>query len=492
MRLGGKVALNAAALGGARLGAAVLGLVGVGITTSYLGVKGYGALVVALAFVTVIGTLNDLGIGTIVAREIAKRPDETRRLVNAGFSLVLALSLVGAAAGVGLMFLVYPGGGRDLERQAIVLLLLLPLPLAAAGAASSTYFISQQRAYMGALASVAGSVLSLALLVGAVALDTGFTGVAVAYAAQAAGFGVVMVVAARRLKMRPGLDLRLSLQLLRWAVPLGAALLVASLYARIDLVLLSLLGSATDAGLYGLAYRFVDALLLLPTYVMITLLPEFSRLHARRERVGEIVQKAFDVMLVGIVPVVVVFVAFSTEIAELLGGGEFTDAGPVLAVLMLAVGLGFMAAVFLEPIIAVGHQKWVMWSSLGVLAVNVAANVALIPAYGAMGCAVAFLATEALTLLLLGSLYGRLAPLPRPRRGWRVLAAAVVMVAVAAVKWTALGDAMGQTGGLLVLAPLATVAYIGALYAVGGVPPSVQETLVRPLVGRLRRSSRDA
>jgi O-antigen/teichoic acid export membrane protein len=485
LTLGRKIALNAAALGVARIANAVMGVVAVGITTRYLGLDAYGALVAALAFVGLVAVLNDIGVGTIVAREIAKRPEERDHLVGAGLTVVLALSVVGTAVAIGLMYLLYPGADKAMQREGILLLLLLPLPLVAQGAAAGAFFVSQQRAYIGAIASLGGSVLNLVLLVGVVALDWGFKGVAVAYAAQAVGFSLVMLVFARKLRLRPSRDRALSMQVFRWAVPLGAALLVGSLYNRIDVLLLSLLGSNRDVALYGLSYRFVDTLLILPAYVTITLLPEFSRLQEQRDRVAALVQKAFDVMLVGIVPLLVVFVLFAPEVSEVLGGPSFADAGPVLQVLMVGLAAGFLSAVFVEPIVALGHQRWMLYQALALLTTNVVANVILIPPFGAMGAAVAFMASQLLALVLTAGLYARLAQLPRLSAAPRILAAGAAMALVVCLKYTPIGDALGAVGELLAIGSVAGVTYVAALYLFRGVPRELHETLVQPLLRRV-------
>ena len=57
-------------------------MVSVGITTRYLGLQAYGSLTAATAFVVLLAPLLDIGMSTIGARELAKRPAETERLLG--------------------------------------------------------------------------------------------------------------------------------------------------------------------------------------------------------------------------------------------------------------------------------------------------------------------------------------------------------------------------------------------------------------------------
>ena len=114
MRLGQKVVLNASALGAGRLATAAIGVVSIGICTRYLGLEGYGQLATALAFMGIVLALTDLGIWTIGIRELARRPDQTDRLLGALLTVGFVIAFMGSAAAVGTAFLLYGGSDDDL------------------------------------------------------------------------------------------------------------------------------------------------------------------------------------------------------------------------------------------------------------------------------------------------------------------------------------------------------------------------------------------
>ncbi|MGI9094348.1 MAG: oligosaccharide flippase family protein, partial [Thermoleophilaceae bacterium] len=385
MSLARKVTLNASALGAGRVAAAGLGIVSVAISTRYLGVEAYGALAVALAFSTLLNVVADGGIWTIAARELAKRPEDTQRIFATILTMGLGLSGLAMAIALAVAFLVFGGGDDALTRKGI-LLLLLTVPLAAPAGAVNAYFIAVQRAWIGAIGVVTSSVVQLIALVVATSLDAGFTGVVGAYVAAAVAQALVIIPLARgRVSLRPAWELALGRQLLGWALPLSGATLVYSLYWRIDILLLSLLASERQVGLYGLSYRVVDALVLLPQFVMVTLLPEFARLADHREHLRQVAQKAFTIMQIGALALVTIFVGFAREIVTVVGGPGFGDAALVLEILVVGVGLTYVGNVLAQVLLAINRQGQLFALALALLPANVLLNVALLPLWGARG-----------------------------------------------------------------------------------------------------------
>ncbi len=486
MSLARKIAVNASALAAGRAIATVLGIVSVGLATRYLGVDGFGALATALAFSSLLTMATDAGIWTIAAREISKRPEDSGRIFATTLTLGFGLSLLAAVAGLLVAFLVYSGESNALTREGI-LILLLTVPLSAPYGAVNAYFISQQKAWVGSTALVTSSVVQVLGVTLATGLDWGFTGVAAAYVAGAFSQGaLILSLAAGRISLRPSWDPAMAGQLLRFTLPLSGATIVHSLYWRIDLILLSVLASDRQTGLYGLAYRVVDALAVLPQYVLITLLPEFSRLASSRERLHEVAEKAATVMYVAAMAILCIFVGFAGEIVEVVGGPAFDDAEPILQVLVVGVALTYTSAVLAQVVVAVNAQVRLLRLTVTLLPVNIALNLALIPLWGALGAAVAFVLSEVLHLALLARIYRDYSRLPYPRHLLQVIAAAALVGAIASVKFLPFADDAAPILVLLVGVPMAMVAYASALYALNAMPREVHTHLVSPIWDRLR------
>jgi O-antigen/teichoic acid export membrane protein len=221
--------------------------------------------------------------------------------------------------------------------------------------------------------------------------------------------------------------------------------------------------------------------LVLPFYVLVTLAPEYARLTDNRERLDQVVQKAFTVMQVSAAPILVLFVIFADEITQVAGGSAFSDATPVLQILMLGVAVSYLSAIFGQVLISVNRQKWTLLATLIAVGTNLVLSLALIPVWSARGAAVAFTASETVALACGVTFYGRFGTVPRPYRAPQVLLAVCVMASVAALAKLVPFAAASPFlilgfGGATSLA-----AYVGCLYAFNAMPREVHIGVILPL-----------
>ncbi|HKN94503.1 MAG TPA: oligosaccharide flippase family protein [Thermoleophilaceae bacterium] len=474
-------------MGAGRLVNAGLGLVGVAIASRYLGVDAYGALVAGVALSGIVSVLTDLGIWNTGVREIAKRPEDAQGTLSALLTLGLCLSIFAAGIGALLAFIIYSSPHEELTRRA-ALLLMTTVVLSAPAGVISAYFTARQQAFLGMVGSVASSVFQLGGLVLADALGFSFTGVVLVYvAASSFQFLVMLALAAGKVRMVPSRDVRRVRRLVKDAAPLGGAMIVHNLYWRIDIVLLSVIATSTQVALYGISYKFVDALVVLPVFITVTLLPEFARTAVdQRERFQSIVAKSFGIMQVGTLAMAVLFVEFAKEIVSIVGGSSFDGAATVLQILMIGVTLTYLGSTFAQALVAAEKQKNLLRIALLLLPLNVALNAGLIPLWGAKGAATAFAATELLHFSALLFLYRKLAAIPLPERGPQVLLAAGLMAAVALLKPLLPTDSASPGVVLVVGGALSVTVYVAALYALHAMPRELHTHFVAPLYTRLR------
>jgi O-antigen/teichoic acid export membrane protein len=487
MSLAQKISVNASAMAAGRFITAGLGLLGVAITSRYLGVQGYGALVAGIALSGLVSILTDVGIWNTGVREIAKQPEDEQRTLSALLTVGLALSVVAALIGVGAAFLIYGAHDEELTRRA-ALLLMLTVVLSAPGGAIGAYYTARQQAYVGMIASVGGSVFQLGGLVIVTSLGGSFTSVVLVYVATAAvQFLMLLAISAGKIRLVPSRDLRHAGRLLAQAAPLGGAIVVHQLYWRIDIILLSILASSTQVALYGLSYKFVDALVVMPVFITVTLLPEFARTAVDQpKRFQEIVAKSVNIMQVGTLAVLVLFVTFASEIVDTIGGGEFQGGASVLQILMIGVALTYLGSTFAQALVAAERQKGLLKVALILLPASVGFNALFIPLWGADGAALAFALTEFLHFSALLVLYRGVAALPRPQRAPQVLIAGGLMAAVALLKPLFPASSTSSVVVLVVGGATSLVVYVAALYALHAMPRELHDHLVLPLYARLR------
>jgi O-antigen/teichoic acid export membrane protein len=437
-----------------------------------------------MAYAALFAVLTDLGLGTVATREISRDPGNEHHVLGTILVSGLALSLVAIALGLGLMELVYPGAGNAPTRQAIVILLVQVLVAPVSGA-SRAFFTARQRGYLIAAGDITLAVVMALLTAGAVIGKLGYHAVVIAaaggYVAQAAVMGAVAVGAGARPRPRG----RGARRLMWLALPLGGTLLLNYLYFRLDVLLLSWLKTDADVAVYGVAYRVLEGLMVLPSYVMLAVFPSIARSEEDPPRRAAIVGTALGGLEVASLGMAALMAIFSREIAVALGGPKYSAAGPVLAILSLALAISYVNGVYGNALMALGRQHMLLWVTLWPLSLNIVANLVLIPPLGVNGAAIAVVLSELVGLWAVRRLYVRVAGAPAPRRHGRLVGPALVLAALAAVKF-ALGIRSDPLVVLLLGGALGAVLYAAAVLAAGALPRAILDQM--PLPRRLRGS----
>lgn len=165
---------------------------------------------------------------------------------------------------------------------------------------------------------------------------------------------------------------------------LGEVLTVALL--RAGLVAISLIGSVRDAGLYSVALASVEILAVIPAGIAQVLLPHVVRTGAQA-RTAEVTRLAVLVGI-GVGGFVVVAAPF---LLPLLFGSDFAGASVAVAPLAGAAILLGVWRILIADLIARGDTRTRTQSAVFGVVIIVAAQVALVPAFGLVGAGVASL-----------------------------------------------------------------------------------------------------
>jgi O-antigen/teichoic acid export membrane protein len=485
MRLAERVAVNAAAQLIGQLLLAAGGLVAVAVTARYLGVRDYGALVTALIYISLFVIATDFGLATIGARELAKREDEGQTILSSLGWLVMVISVAAAAVAAGLSFVIYPGPLNEKTRMAIFILLPQFL-VAAPRAVAQSHLIVRQKLYLSALAGVVTRMVTLGLVFAVAAANLGFLWMTATYTAFPLFSTVLMFTLARPpVRLWRSWDRSVGLSIFRAALPLAGVVFLNYLYFRLDLFLLSLLATPVDVARYGVAYKVIETLILLPSFVMATLLPDVARTAPFSDRLNGLVQNAFSAMQLLALPVVALSF-FSGEILRFIAGAEYTPAALTLQLLMVGVAISFLQQVFGFTLVAQNRQLYSLYVLGGVLLLNLTLNLILIPLFAIEGAAVALVISEVASLVGIAAAYSRVGRLPRPYLPLRTATAAAAMAAIIlAVRSTLPEVVQSPFVTLAVGGTLGGVVYVLTLWQLHAVPPAVNAVAS----GLLRRHS---
>ena len=438
---GRALAGNAAWMVGANVVSKLASFVLVVVLARGLGPRQYGYFAFALAFVPLFLQLARWGIDVVTVRQVAADRTALSRVFVNGLAARVALALGAALAAAALSIFFVDGKGPLLAVSIVAAALFLDELSTFLGGV----FIAFERMRFNAMVLVVNRFASTLLAVVVVALGGGLALVCLTYflgslGALACGwvaFGRFFPPVDRRDYRREDVG-----RLLREGGPYGVAAFLNFGVFRVDTVLLQALKGPAAVGMYGVAYRFFEPLLFATWSLGEAALPRFVREHEEGlER--RTFEHCLAFLLAFHLPIAVAAPFTARWVVTLVFGSEYSPAVPAVMWLTSAACLYAVAHLARMASVAVGRRTELTWVAAGVLALNVVANLAVIPRHGFVGAAAVTFATEALEAsLLVGLCLTKrrrldLRPLLVP-----VLAATVMGAVLLALDWRGLAAAV--------------------------------------------------
>lgn len=387
-------------------------------------------------------TLTNFGLNLLLIREVSQdRAGARRYLLN---SSVLRLGL--ALAGIPLLagFLLIRGAVAeplDMTTIAAIALLYVGLVPNSISYGLSALYYAFEKAEIPAAISTVSAILKAAFGLGALLLGWGVVGLAGVSILLNLITLIILGWGVRGL-LREQTDLRparIEPPLIRAMVgqsfPLMLNNLLAGLFFKIDVTLLEPIQGKVVVGQYSTAYKWIDALGVVPSLFTMALLPIMSR-QAKEDRIGmqRNYQFAVKLLVSAALPVAVVTTFLAVPLIGALGGAAYLPDGAIALQLMIWFApIGWINSLTNYVLIALDQQRLMRWAFLAGVVFNVTANLIFIPLYSYRAAAVITILSE---LVLLTGFYlllrRAMGTVPWVRMLWKPVFAAALMVVILA------------------------------------------------------------
>lgn len=385
-------------------------LVTIGYLTRYLGVAGYGMYTTIFAFVSFWGVLADFGFFWVLVRELAKPDTDKNSVFNNIITLKIIFGLVVFSACILAGFLIPQYSWNLKIGIAIISASWFWMSL------NSTYvglFQSQLEMYKASISEVIGRFIILGGVVWFVVIGADFQAVLSVYIiANFINFFINYLWGSKYIKFRPRFNFPLWRIVLIDSFPLALLSAIGIIHFKIDTVILSIIKGPVDVGIYGIPYKVLETITVIPGIFIGNIFPILtSYFHAKDNRLDSAIQKAFDFMVMLAVPIVIGLMVLSRPIINLIGGedylitstvsvyGHAIAAPQVLMILGLAVGVTFLPMVFSGILIVTNKQKSQIVPMIVITAINIALNLIFIPRYSYFASAIITVFTETIVLI---------------------------------------------------------------------------------------------
>jgi len=355
----------------------------------YLGPAQFGLLNYAVAYVALIWSFTDLGLSSIVVRNLVNRPSDAPGILGAAFFLRLgAVGVAWAAAVTGIHWL------REEDEMTRTLVVVV-----ASGMIFQVFdtlgwwFEALVRSKYIAWARSAAFLMSALLRVMLILCHAPVFFFAVVNALELALAGLAIGFV---FYMHQAADFRLRFtwsfarSLLRDSWPLIFSNLAIVIYMRVDQVMLGNMRGDVEVGIYSVVVLIAEAAYVIPMIVMPSLLPDIVAAKQQSEALfHERLDHLYRLMAFLAYVIAIPLALVSIPLVPGLFGNAYASGGPVLAVLAIAGIFTFMGVARTAFLIAMNWSKTHLVCVAFGAVINVLLNLALIPKYGALGAAFA-------------------------------------------------------------------------------------------------------
>lgn len=368
--------------------------------TRRLGTEDFGKYVFAFYLGALFIVIGEMGLHTLLAREIAKDRDRAGKVIGNALVLKIFLVMVYFAFLKLVVFLM----GYPPEVSKIVYLM--------AGFVLATSYIDLFNAIFRGLEKMeyeAGAMFLNRVMVVtsgilAVYLGAGLNGfVLTIFLANLVATIPAMLVSFKLLRPRLNMDLGLAKSLLKDTLPIGLMMVFTSIILKSGTVMLSFFQNDIAVGLYGAPHRLFESLLIFPGFFSAALLPVFTKLHtSNREGLARGYAGSLRLLTMVGLPIAAGITVLADKFIFLLFGQAYGGSEMVLQILIWAWLFAALNVMLTHFMIASGKQRLNMAIYGACTVGHLVFAIWLIPTFSYTGTSLALLLSQ---VLLFGSMF---------------------------------------------------------------------------------------
>lgn len=447
---------------------ALANFIGVYFLTNYLGPTEYGTLVWAIAIMTSLNVVADLGFDSAHIKRTSEgvdRPDRLATYMLVKVSLIAAMIVIVAS-----FLLLWPilSGDKIAERTASLLIIFTIYFIFFDLATIFTCtFLAREEVARYVLIVLADPVVRVPLTVYLAVNEASLTEVGLAYVCGSLTMLVTALVVFFRSGLKIGRPNRLK-EYYSFAIPISTIAVITILSTNLDKVLIGLFASKEAVGFYTSAFTLMLMVSAIGSAVANVTFPVFSRLitEGRKDTIRESTYTAERLIALLVAPIVAFCMVFPELILTTLFGEGFAEASPALRLLAFAFYINMLNGIYVSQVYSFNLPKTaakinITWFILDVILVLV-----LVPSSGLslsfVGAAIAYTVSVGLSSALTRMVTGRLSGTLMNRKVIPISLAAVG----AAASMLLLQHLLPLSGlsGMIVYAPSMLLAYFVLVY----------------------------
>ncbi len=366
-----------------------------------LGKPGFDAYTIIVAYAAYFYIITDFGFNAIATKAITEEEQKSASYVSnlLGLRLVLSLGLIM----VGLAVLSFIPAYTTTIKLGIILM-LVTIVSQAIFTNGNILFQARMRYVHSTIAVIVGSAVSLAAAFVVYSMSGnvyGYLGAIV--------LGSIVMAAVSLAQVRAMVPIKIKFDWDTWryvsfaALPLGMTIVFNLLYIRSGFFILSI-HDPDYYGIYTMAYRVFDAVLVLPVFVVNALYPIMVQRLQQGKPVFKrlFIRSLFGMATASLLVMIAMWLLAPVAIWLSTANHVFHEAISALRWLSILVPIFFISNIILWTLITLGRRKLLLvFYGIGAI-VSLGLNIWLIPQYGYVAAIAATGIVESLVTLLMG------------------------------------------------------------------------------------------
>jgi len=368
------------------------------ILARYFGAEIFGGFIIVVTYGVFFALAMDFGLYLTTVRDISKEAERAEEILasNAGLRMTAGLFLLVALAALASVL--------PYTREVRWGLAIFALSVFIDSIANSYTPILQARMRLDFIGII--DVVNRLVVFSLVYLLSRSGGefllvLSVFVVANLVNLALSLYFARRFVKIKLLYDLPAWGQTLKKSFPLWLVIAIGTIHFRVDTLILSFLKGSYDVGIYGLAFKVLELVFILPGLFLASVFPLMSEyVKSRKEELSTLMQKSFEVLLMLSLPAIGGTLVLAPKLISFLGGEQYQPASLALKILILATLFSYLNGLFVHLIISLELQKRLLFTIAITVLINVLLNFLLIPRYSYNGAAVATVISEAVGMSL--------------------------------------------------------------------------------------------
>ncbi len=369
----------------------IISLIGAFYIPKLLGPEQYGIYNTVTAYVGLFAVFTFGGLTKVIIREVAKDTLRTREILEATIGLRNLFSIFATILSIIVVLFI------DYEFGTKTYIIIYSFSLLFQGTQSSlnTIFQSHQRMKILAIIALIRQLIIVPAAIILLYLGYGVLSIIILHLAIEL---LILPILYRYSQKIIAFNIFSKLKFVKYYIFSGARFSLLSflniLSGKIDLIMLSLLTTPQNVGIYALAYNLVNKGLILRSPISQSLFPYYShKFNTKKPQIGDLIMHMGLIsipLLIFLIPAILFIEPFIANVI----GNEFKESANIFSVLVLYLILNFSVIPWGLFMQTTNNEKYSLIIVSACAILNIALNLVFFNLYGIIGIAYSTLIVE--------------------------------------------------------------------------------------------------